>query len=65
GLATTANYLPVVASSDDVDLFHAGFVAAINAVAVSLSIELDMRPTSGSRMIIIRSSKDTQRSLIE
>lgn len=65
GIATTANYLPVVASSDDADLFHAGFLAALNAVAVSLSIDLDEREVSGSRIMIVKSSRNLPRVLIE
>ena len=65
GIATTANYLPMVASSDDADLFHAGFLAALNAVAVSLSIDLDAHSRSHTQRIITHNPRSTTRSLIE
>lgn len=53
GIATTANYIPVVASSSDTDLFHAGFLAALNAVAVSLSIELDTLQAPAAPIVVV------------
>lgn len=40
GLATTVEWLPTLTPSDDAELFHAGFVAALHAVAASVSIDL-------------------------
>ena len=65
GIATTANYVPTLAASNDADLFHAGFLAALNAVAVSLSIDLDMRLDSSSYVVFRGSSQDGPRALIK
>lgn len=65
GIATTANYLPALASSDDADLFHAGFLAALNAVAVSLSIDLEVRSAARSRIVEKNGPRDTPLTLLE
>lgn len=51
GLATTANWLPTVAASNEAEVFHAGFLAALNAVAVSLSIELNAHSLSRTQVV--------------
>jgi len=59
GIASTANWLPAVASSDDADLFHAGFLAALNAVAVSLSIDVRANQVPAPVVLVTDDSKST------
>ena len=65
GLATTANWLPAVASSDEAEFFHAGFLAALNAVAVSLSMEIKITPIPHPQNIRSHNSSDATVPLIE